>query len=73
MKVRNYPRSCKFLLGGTFSQPLAVRAGKACRPVLSVVNIMPIPFLRFPEYLPDTDAGIRKDLPDIACLHTGEC
>ena len=32
VKVRNYPRSCKFLLGGTFSQPLAVRAGKACRP-----------------------------------------
>lgn len=32
VKVRNYPRSCKFLLGGTFSLPLAVRAGKACRP-----------------------------------------
>lgn len=32
VQVRNYPRSCKFLLGGTFSQPLAVRAGKACRP-----------------------------------------
>ena len=45
VQIRNYPRSCKFLLGGTFSQPLAVRAGKACRP--EQVRRPAVAFIRF--------------------------